>query len=138
MREFYQLRFARIAPLLFLLLVVLSGLHLAHVKGFVVTEKTGGLGRALFAALTFHVNLLEARREYLPPKLGHSLVAVGGGDVLSFLSLVCRLFRSRQVPAGPLHFLLWGLSHDRVRSITTRFGASIRILAEWMRLRWVV
>jgi peptidoglycan/LPS O-acetylase OafA/YrhL len=64
-REFYQLRFARIAPLLLLLLAVLSGLHLAHVNKFVVSDKAGGLGRALIAALTFHVNLLEARRGYL-------------------------------------------------------------------------
>src|ERR1700727_4084730 len=35
-REFYQLRFARIAPLLLLLLAALSSLHLAHVDGFVV------------------------------------------------------------------------------------------------------
>ena len=65
-RRFYLLRFARIAPLLLLLLAVLSGLDLAHVKNFVVAAKTGGLGRALLAALTFHVNVLEARRGYLP------------------------------------------------------------------------
>jgi peptidoglycan/LPS O-acetylase OafA/YrhL len=64
--DFYRLRFARIAPLMMLLLLILSVLHLTHVKGFVVGEKTGGLGRALAAALTFHVNLLEARRGYLP------------------------------------------------------------------------
>src|ERR1700677_2539687 len=33
-RDFYLLRFARIAPLLLLLLTVLSGFHLAHVRGF--------------------------------------------------------------------------------------------------------
>src|SRR5277367_5239365 len=65
-RDFYRLRFARIAPLLLLLLAVLSALHLAHISGFVVSQKTGGLGRALLAALTFHINLLEARRDYLP------------------------------------------------------------------------
>src|ERR1700724_1139158 len=65
-RAFYQLRFARIAPLLLLLLAVLSGLHLAHIKEFVVSQKTGGLGRALLAALTFHINLLESRRDYMP------------------------------------------------------------------------
>jgi peptidoglycan/LPS O-acetylase OafA/YrhL len=65
-RDFYLLRFARIAPLLLLLLAVLSALHLAHFKDFIVLEKTGGLGRALLAALTFHVNVLEARRGYLP------------------------------------------------------------------------
>jgi peptidoglycan/LPS O-acetylase OafA/YrhL len=65
-REFYALRFARIAPLLLLLLLVLSGLHFLGLEDFVVRAKTGGLGRALFAALTFHVNVLEARRGYLP------------------------------------------------------------------------
>ena len=88
---FYRLRFARIAPLLVLLLSVLSVLHLANVHNFVVPAKTGGLGRALLAALTFHVNLLEARRGYLP----------GNWDILWSLSveemfylffpLLCRL-----------------------------------------------
>jgi peptidoglycan/LPS O-acetylase OafA/YrhL len=65
-RDFYLLRFARIAPLLLLLLAILSGFHLAGATNFVVSPKTGGLGRALIAALTFHVNVLEARRGYLP------------------------------------------------------------------------
>ena len=92
-RGFYRLRFARIAPLLLLLLAILSTLHLAGVNHYVVSAKTGGLPRALLAALTFHVNLLEARRGYLP----------GNWDVLWSLSveetfyfgfpIVCRLFR---------------------------------------------
>src|SRR6201993_5372447 len=53
-RDFYLLRFARIAPLLLLLLALLSTLHAAHLEHFVVSAKTGGLGRALLAALTFH------------------------------------------------------------------------------------
>lgn len=76
-REFYRLRFARIAPLLFLLLAVLSGLHFAQVHNFVVPAKAGGLGRALLAALTFHLNLLEAWRGYLP----------GSWDILWSLSV---------------------------------------------------
>ena len=89
--DFYRLRFARIAPLLLLLLVALSLLHLAGAPNFVVSAKTGGLGRALIAALTFHVNVLEATRGYLP----------GNWDILWSLSveemfylffpLVCRL-----------------------------------------------
>jgi peptidoglycan/LPS O-acetylase OafA/YrhL len=65
-RDFYRLRFARIAPLLVALLLVLSTLDLAHVRNFVVRPATGGLGRAVLAALTFHVNVLEADRGYLP------------------------------------------------------------------------
>jgi peptidoglycan/LPS O-acetylase OafA/YrhL len=76
-RDFYLLRFARIAPLLLLLLAILSALHAADLKDFVVSANTGGLGRALVAALTFHVNVLEARRGYLP----------GSWDVLWSLSV---------------------------------------------------
>ena len=76
-RDFYLMRFARIAPLLILLLAVLSILHFANVDDYVVQAKTGGLGRALVAALTFHVNVLEARRGYLP----------GNWDVLWSLSV---------------------------------------------------
>jgi peptidoglycan/LPS O-acetylase OafA/YrhL len=76
-RDFYVLRFARIAPLLLALLAILSTLHWAGLEGFVVPHKTGGLGRALVAALTFHINLLEARRGYLP----------GNWDILWSLSV---------------------------------------------------
>src|ERR1700692_4389328 len=54
LRGFYLMRFARIVPLLLLLLSILSVLHFGHVKYFVVSPKTGGLGRALVAALMFH------------------------------------------------------------------------------------
>lgn len=77
LRAFYQMRLARIAPLLVALLAILSVLHFAHIKYFVVPSKTGGLGRALVAALTFHVNVLEARRGYLP----------GNWDILWSLSV---------------------------------------------------
>lgn len=102
MHDFYLLRFARIAPLLMLLLAVLSALHLAHVRDFIVTQRAGGLGRALLAALTFHINLLEARRGYLP----------GNWDILWSLSvdetfylffpLACRLFRRGRLFVIPL------------------------------------
>lgn len=91
-RDFYLLRFARIAPLLLALLIVLSGLDVAGVKDFIVPANRGGLGRALLAALTFHVNLLESHRGYLP----------GNWDILWSLSIeetfylffpvVCALF----------------------------------------------
>jgi peptidoglycan/LPS O-acetylase OafA/YrhL len=64
--RFYRIRFARIAPLLLLLLAVLSVLHLVHAEGFRISAKTTTLTRALFSALTFHLNWLEAVRGYLP------------------------------------------------------------------------
>jgi peptidoglycan/LPS O-acetylase OafA/YrhL len=76
-RGFYLMRFARIAPLLLLLLAVLCTLDLVGLQNFVVSSKTGGLWRALVAVLTFHVNVLEARRGYLP----------GNWDVLWSLSV---------------------------------------------------
>ena len=89
---FYLIRFARIAPLLLMLLAVLSVLHGFHVKNFIVSPEVGGLGSALVAALTFRVGLLEATRGYLP----------GNWDILWSLSveetfyfffpLICRLF----------------------------------------------
>lgn len=75
--SFYQLRFARIAPLLLLLLAILSTLHLAGVKNFVIHPKQGGLPAALLAALTFQSNVLEAQRGYLP----------GSWDILWSLSV---------------------------------------------------
>jgi peptidoglycan/LPS O-acetylase OafA/YrhL len=66
-RAFYRIRFARIMPLLLLMLTVLSALHLLHVPGYVINQKFFTLPRALFAALTFHLNWLEAARNaYLP------------------------------------------------------------------------
>ena len=92
LRGFYLTRFARIAPLLLLLLAVLTTLHFARFQDFIISAKTGGISRALFAALTFHLNVLEARRGYLP----------GNWDILWSLSVeemfylffpvVCRLF----------------------------------------------
>jgi peptidoglycan/LPS O-acetylase OafA/YrhL len=103
-KEFYLLRFARIAPLMILLLLALSALHLAHVPDYVVSQKTGGLGRALLAALTFHIGYLEATRNYLP----------GNWDILWSLSveemfylffpLVARIFR-KQAFLAPLLLL---------------------------------
>lgn len=77
LRGFYLFRFARIAPLLFLLLAVLCSLHFFHVHRYVVTAEAGGLGRALLAVLTFHVNELQIHRGYLP----------GNWDILWSLSI---------------------------------------------------
>ena len=108
-KEFYALRFARIAPLFLLLLAVLCVLHAAGLKDFVVSATTGGLGRALLAALAFHVNWLEARRGYLP----------GSWDILWSLSveemfylffplICCLLGRGKLLVAVLLGFVVLG------------------------------
>jgi peptidoglycan/LPS O-acetylase OafA/YrhL len=63
-RRFYQLRVARIAPCPVALLAIVSALHLAGAKGFVITRTS--LWSALFAAFTFHINQLEISIGYLP------------------------------------------------------------------------
>ena len=77
LRDFYILRFARIAPLLLLLLAILSALHILHVSNFVVPHQVGGLKAALAAALTLRIGLLEATKGYLP----------GNWDILWSLSV---------------------------------------------------
>jgi peptidoglycan/LPS O-acetylase OafA/YrhL len=107
LRNFYLIRFARIAPLLLALLAVLSTLDLLHVDHFVVSQRDGGLPNALFAALTFRTGLLEAARGYLP----------GNWDILWSLSveelfylffpLACRLlYREKQRGAWLVGLLL--------------------------------
>jgi len=76
-RQFYWLRFARIAPCLLLLVLLLSGLHLVGASGFVIPSDRPALWRTALAALTFHLNWLEGRHGYLP----------GGWDVLWSLSV---------------------------------------------------
>jgi peptidoglycan/LPS O-acetylase OafA/YrhL len=105
--QFYWLRFARIVPCLVLLVLVLSVLHLAQATGFVIPAERVSLGRAVLAALTFHLNWLEGRYGYLP----------GGWDVLWSLSVeevfylsfpaLCLLLRSRSARgAGSVRWLL--------------------------------
>jgi peptidoglycan/LPS O-acetylase OafA/YrhL len=64
--QFYSMRFARIVPCLLGLLAILSILDRAGVPRFTINTQHTSLPRALFAALTFHVNWLEARTGYLP------------------------------------------------------------------------
>ncbi|MFS4467549.1 acyltransferase family protein [Maribacter sp. 2210JD10-5] len=65
-KHFYIMRFARIMPLLLALLVVLAALHLCNVPSFTIPSEKVSLGRAIFAALTFHINWLEIKVGYLP------------------------------------------------------------------------
>lgn len=65
-RAFYRQRFSRIFPLLALLLILLSALHLMGVDGYVVHEKGQTLGRALLSALGLHLNWYEGQTTWLP------------------------------------------------------------------------
>jgi peptidoglycan/LPS O-acetylase OafA/YrhL len=92
---FYGLRAARILPCLLLVLAATSVLHLACVRPFMIRPEVASLGRALVAALGFHVNWYEAQHGYLP----------GTWDVMWSLSieetfylvfpLACLVLRSR-------------------------------------------
>ena len=107
-RDFYLLRFARIAPLFLTLLLLLSVLHGLGIHNYTVSAKTGGLRAALLAAFTFRINVLEATRGYLP----------GNWDVLWSLSveemfylffpLLCRFARGRWIFAVLLAFIVLG------------------------------
>ena len=65
-RQFYLMRFARIMPCLLGLLLLLAVLDRFSVPYFTINTRHTSLWRALLAALTFHVNWLEARTGYLP------------------------------------------------------------------------
>ncbi len=65
-RQFYQMRFARIMPCLAGLLLVLILLDRLGIPRFVVNPQHTSLTRASIAALGFHVNWLEAKTGYLP------------------------------------------------------------------------
>jgi peptidoglycan/LPS O-acetylase OafA/YrhL len=104
--RFYGMRMARILPCLFLILLVLSTLHLLQVQGFVMNPERASLGRGLVAALTFHMNWLEGQRGWLP----------GAWDVMWSLSveevfyllfpLVCLVSRSEKLLLLPLLVLI--------------------------------
>lgn len=70
--RFYRIRFARIAPLLLLIMLILNCMHLAHVPGFVINTKRISLFYTNFAVLTFHVNWVMAWVGILP--LGWSVM----------------------------------------------------------------
>ncbi|MEO8958142.1 MAG: acyltransferase [Rudaea sp.] len=74
---FYARRFARIAPLLVVVVLMLSVLHLGGVPDFVIHHANQSLLGAIWAALGLHLNWYEGHTDWLP----------GGWDVLWSLSI---------------------------------------------------
>jgi len=63
-QQFYRLRFARIAPCLFALLIILCILDQLKISGFAITNTS--LAQALLSTLSFRISYLEAKISYLP------------------------------------------------------------------------
>jgi peptidoglycan/LPS O-acetylase OafA/YrhL len=76
-RAFYARRAARILPCLLILVGVLSLLHLAGARDYVITRVGQSLPRAIASALGLHLNWYEGHTGYLP----------GNWDVLWSLSI---------------------------------------------------
>ena len=76
-RVFYARRVSRIVPLLVLLMLVLSLLHLVGASDFVIKREGQSLPRALLAVAGLHLNWYEGMTGYLP----------GNWDVLWSLSI---------------------------------------------------
>ncbi len=101
-RQFYLMRFARIVPCLVGLLLLLSLLDRAGTPIFTINTQHTSLGRALVAALTFHVNWLEARTGYLPAAWD-VLWSLSVEEVFYlFFPLLCTLLRKQALLIGLL------------------------------------
>jgi peptidoglycan/LPS O-acetylase OafA/YrhL len=97
LRQFYLMRFARIMPCLIGLLLVLILLDRMGVPRFVVNTQHTSLARASIAALTFHVNWLEARTGYLPASWD-VLWSLSVEEVFYiFFPLLCTLLRKQSL-----------------------------------------
>lgn len=128
---FYRIRFARIAPLLVLVLVVLSLLHWGslHSDAFQAwhVKRAVGLPRALFSAVTFHLNWLEAKTGYLPANWDVLWSLSVEEMFYLFFPLVCLALVGERSPlrhiGWPLLFLL---------------TAALLVLGPWARSVWLV
>lgn len=94
-RQFYRLRFARIAPVLLALLAVLSVLHLLRAPDFTINAARSSLPRALLAALTLHINWLEAHHGYLPANWDVLWSLSNEEMFYLFFPLLCWVIRKR-------------------------------------------
>jgi peptidoglycan/LPS O-acetylase OafA/YrhL len=129
-RLFYRIRFARIAPLLLLLLTVLSLLHWGslHSNTFAAwhVKKAVGLSRALLSALTFHLNWLEAKTGYLPANWDVMWSLSVEEMFYLFFPLVCVVFVAER---SPLRRLGWPL--------LLLLAGALLVLGPWARSVWI-
>jgi peptidoglycan/LPS O-acetylase OafA/YrhL len=127
---FYRIRFARIAPLLLLVLAVLSLLHWAslHSSAFDAwhIKKAVGLPRALFSALTFHLNYLEAQTGYLPANWDVMWSLSVEEMFYLFFPLVCMAFLAQR---SPLRRIGWPLLFA--------LAGTLLVLGPWARAVWI-
>ena len=128
---FYRIRFARIAPLLALVLATLSLLHWGslysdafeawHIKSDV------GLPRALFSAVTFHLNWLEAKTGYLPANWDVLWSLSVEEMFYLFFPLVCIALVGAR---SPLRRIGWALLY--------LFATVLLVLGPWARSVWMI
>jgi peptidoglycan/LPS O-acetylase OafA/YrhL len=96
-RTFYRNRFARIAPPLLILLLVLGILHFLRVPQYAIDPAKVSYWRAALAALTFHLNWLEGVHGYLPASWDVLWSLSVEEAFYLFFPLACLLFRWRGV-----------------------------------------
>ena len=129
-RLFYRIRFARIAPLLLLILLTLSVLHWAslHFQAFGPwhVRKAVGLPRALFSALTFHLNWLEAKTGYLPANWDVMWSLSVEEMFYLFFPLVCVAFVGERTPLRRFGWYLLFL-----------LAGALLVLGPWARSVWI-
>jgi peptidoglycan/LPS O-acetylase OafA/YrhL len=128
---FYRIRFARIAPLLILVLTVLSLLHWGSLHSNVFeawhVKSAVGLPRALLSVITFHLNWLEAKTGYLPANWDVMWSLSVEEMFYLFFPLVCLALVGERSPlrriGWPLLFLL---------------AAALLVLGPWARSVWMI
>jgi peptidoglycan/LPS O-acetylase OafA/YrhL len=93
-KTFYFIRFARIAPSLLALLLILSLLHILGIEWFVIQNTS--LIQALFSALTFQVNWLEYQTNSHLPAAWDLLWSLSVEEMFYlFFPVICIFIKNR-------------------------------------------
>lgn len=92
--QFYQMRFARIMPCLFALILISIPLDLINANGFVIQNTS--LWQTIFAALTFQINRLVANVGYPFPANWDVLWSLSVEEVFYLFFPVCCILLRKQ------------------------------------------